>query len=137
MWKEFKDFALRGNVLDMAIGVIIGTAFGKIVSSLVRDILMPPLGLALGRMDFSNFFVTLDGQTYSTLAEAEAAAAPTLNFGLFISTLVDFVILAFVIFIFLRTFQQIKKAAPKKNCPYCLSSIPAAATRCAQCTSQL
>ncbi len=144
MLKEFKNFALRGNVIDLAIGVIIGAAFGKIVSSLVNDILMPPIGLILGKVDFSNLFISLNGQAYASLAEAQAAGAPTLNYGLFINNVIDFLIVAFVIFLLIR---QINKLTPKKEvpaaepttreCPYCLTQISVKATRCPNCTSEV
>lgn len=144
MLEEFKKFALRGNVLDLAIGIIIGTAFGKIVTSLVNDILMPPIGLLLGKVDFSNLFIDLSGQGYPSLAAAQAAGAPTINYGLFINTVIDFIIVAFVIFLLVRQVNRLMAppapapAAPTtKECPYCLSTIPIQATRCAYCTSEL
>jgi len=144
MLKEFKEFAMRGNVLDMAIGIIIGAAFGKIVSSAVSDIIMPPIGLLLGKVDFSNLYINLSGGSYGSLPEAKAAGAATLNYGLFINTMIDFVIVAFVIFLMVRWINRLKKepvpvpAVPTtKDCPYCLSSIPINAKRCPQCTSQL
>jgi large conductance mechanosensitive channel len=142
MLKEFKAFAMRGNVLDMAIGIIIGAAFGKIVSSFVADILMPPIGLLLGRLDFSSLFINLSGQAFPTVAAAKAAGAPTINYGIFISTVIDFIIVAFVIFLLIRQVNRMQKpaapAAPMtKDCPYCLSKIPIKATRCAQCTSDV
>ena len=141
MLKEFKEFAMRGNVLDMAVGVIIGAAFGKIVSSLVEDILMPPLGLLLGKMDFSNLFVSLSGQQFVSLAAAKASGAATLNYGLFLNTLLNFVIVAFAVFLLIRQVNRLKRAeaasaAPTtKDCPLCLMAIPIKATRCAHCTS--
>ncbi len=143
MLKEFKEFAMKGNVLDMAIGVIIGAAFGKIVSSFVSDVLMPPLGLLLGRMDFSNLFINLSGTAYATLADAKKAAAPTLNYGLFLNTVIDFVIVAFVIFLLVRQVNRMRApapaapAAPTKDCPMCTSAIPVKAKRCPQCTADL
>jgi large conductance mechanosensitive channel len=143
MLKEFKEFAMRGNVLDMAVGVIIGAAFGKIVTSFVGDILMPPLGLLLGKVDFSNLFISLSGQSYASLAAAKAAGAPTLNYGLFLNTVLDFVIVAFAIFLLIRQVNRfVAKPAPKaapatKDCPYCISPIAIKATRCPQCTSDL
>ena len=142
MLKEFRDFAMRGNVIDLAVGVIIGGAFGKIITSFVSDVLMPPFGLVLGRMDFSNLFLSLNGQSYKTIAEAQAAGAPTLNYGLFLNATIDFLIVAFVIFLFIRTINRMQKPAPApapttKDCPYCFSAIPIKATRCPQCTSQL
>ena len=142
MLDEFKKFAMRGNVVDMAVGIVIGAAFGKIVSSFVGDVLMPPLGLALGGMDFSGLFVTLGSANYPTLAAAKAAGAPTLNYGLFINTLVDFIIVAFALFLVIKMMNRLKKeeAAPAKasdtkKCPECLSEIPLAAKRCLYCTS--
>jgi len=144
MFKEFKEFAMRGSVLDLAVGIIIGGAFGKIVSSFVSDVLMPPLGLLLGRMDFSNLFVSLNGQQYASLQAAKAAGAPTLNFGMFANTVIDFLFVAFAVFLLVRTVNRLKRqqeappAAPStKDCPYCLSAIPLAASRCPHCTSQL
>jgi large conductance mechanosensitive channel len=146
MLKEFRDFAMRGNVVDLAVGLIIGAAFGKIVTSLVNDILMPPLGLVLGKVDFSNLFINLSGQHYATLAEAKQAGAATLNYGLFINTIIDFVIVAFAIFLLIKQInrlQRLQKNEPPpaepttKACPYCISTIPLAATRCPNCTSQL
>jgi large conductance mechanosensitive channel len=142
MLKEFKDFAMRGNVIDMAVGIVIGAAFGKIVASFVKDIIMPPIGLLLGGVDFSSLFVNLSGKTYATLAEAGKAGAPTLNYGLFINTVIDFVIIAFAIFIVIKQMNRLKKAPPpadptEKDCPYCLSKIPIKATKCAHCTSDV
>jgi large conductance mechanosensitive channel len=144
MWKEFRELALRGNVVDLAIGIIIGAAFGRIVSSFVNDILMPPLGLLLGRVDFSNLFINLSSQHYATLAEAKQAGAPTLNYGAFINTVIDFAIVAFAIFLLVQQINRLtrrsKAEAPApttKPCPYCLTTIPLAATRCPNCTSQL
>jgi len=143
MLKEFREFALRGNVLDMAIGIIIGAAFGKIITSFVNDILMPPIGLLLGSVDFSNLFVSLSGQPYATLEEAQAAGAATINYGLFINTVLDFVIVAFVVFLFVRQVNRMRReeevppAEPTKECPYCLSTVPLKATRCPHCTSEL
>jgi len=141
MLKEFKEFALKGNVIDMAIGVIIGVAFGKIVTSLVSDILMPPLGLLMGKVDFSSLFISLSGQHYTSLATAKAAGAPTINVGVFFQTIFDFVIVALVIFILVKQINRLKRepqASPTtKDCPYCLSNIPITATRCAHCTSDL
>ena len=142
MFAEFKKFIMRGNVLDLAIGVIIGAAFGKIVPSLVNDILMPVVGLGLGKLDFSNFFVSLNGQHYDTLADAKKAAAPTLNYGLFINTMIEFLIVALVIFLIVkqvnRLFPPPPVAAPAtKPCPECTSAIPIGARRCPQCTAVL
>lgn len=141
MWKEFKKFALKGNMIDLAIGIIIGVAFGAVVNSLVNDIIMPPVGLLLGRVDFSNLFVPLDGQRYSSLAAAQAAGAPTLNYGLFINTLINFLILALAIFLVVKAVNRARgaqEAAPTtKTCPYCARTIPLAAKRCPECTSVL
>src|SRR5262249_19056158 len=134
MFKQFKEFAMKGNVMDMAIGVIIGGAFGKIVSSLVADVIMPPIGLLLGKLDFSNLFVNLTGGHYTTIAEAKAAGAPTINYGIFLNTVIDFLILAFVIFLVVRQLNRLKKApAPAdpttKECPKCLATIPLKASK--------
>lgn len=142
MFKEFKEFAMRGSVLDLAVGIIIGGAFGKIVSSFVGDVLMPPLGLLLGRMDFTNLFISLNGKPYDSLQLAKAAGAPTLNYGLFANTVIDFVFVAFAVFLLVRAVNRLKRqeapAAPStKNCPFCQSAISLAATRCPHCTSQL
>jgi large conductance mechanosensitive channel len=143
MLKEFKQFAMRGNVLDMAVGIIIGAAFGKIVASLVDDVLMPPLGRVLGKADFSNLFIDLSGAHYATLAEAKKNAAPTLNYGLFVNTIINFLIIAFAIFLLLRVVNRwLVKPAPAaapttKDCPQCAMSIPLAAKRCGHCTSTL
>lgn len=141
MLKEFKAFIMRGNVLDLAVAVIIGGAFGAIVNSLVKDVLMPPLGLVLGRINFSDLFVSLNGKGYASLKLAQDAGAPTLNYGLFIQSLINFIIIAFVIFLLVRTANQLQRpaaAAPTtKDCPYCCSSIALQATRCPHCTSEL
>jgi large conductance mechanosensitive channel len=144
MLKEFREFAMKGPVLDLAVGVIIGAAFGRIVSSLVDDILMPPIGLILGGMDFSNLFVNLGTISYPSVAEAKAAGAATLNYGLFLNAVIQFTIVAFVLFQIIRQANRLKRApapavvAPaSKDCPYCLSAIPLKATRCPQCTSEL
>jgi len=142
MLKEFKEFAMRGNVLDMAVGIIIGAAFGKIITSFVSDILMPPVGLLLGKVDFSGLFINISGQTYATLAEAKKAGAATLNYGLFLNTVLDFLIVAFAIFLLIRQVNKLKRQpAPvepaTKDCPYCLSAIPVKAIRCGHCTSQI
>lgn len=144
MWKEFKEFILRGNVVDMAVGIMIGAAFGRIVSSLVNDILMPPIGFILGKVDFSNLFISLSGH-YKTLAEAQAAGAPTINYGVFLNTVLDFLIIAAVVFFLivrpmnrLRKVKEVAPAAPTtKECPYCYSTIPIKARRCPYCTSDL
>lgn len=143
MLKEFREFALRGNVIDLAVGVIIGAAFGKIVTSLVNDVLMPPIGLLLGKVDFSNLFISLNGTAYPSLAEAKKAGAPTLNYGLFLNNVLDFVIVALVIFYLVRAINRIKRAEPEgppaapntRPCPQCLSEIPLKARRCSHCTS--
>ena len=144
MFSEFKKFIMRGNVLDLAIGVIIGGAFGKIVASLVGDVLMPVIGLALGKVDFSNLFISLNGQSYATLADAKKAAAPTLNYGVFLNTIIEFLIVAFVIFLIVRQVNKLTAPAPAppaapttKECPQCCSTIPIAAKRCPACTSTL
>ena len=144
MLKEFKEFAMRGNVVDMAVGIIIGAAFGKIVSSFVSDVLMPPIGILLGGVDFSEIFINLSGVEYATLAAAQEAGAATINIGVFFNTIIDFLIVAFAIFLVIRTMNRMKKqeeTAPEapttKECPYCLSSIPIKATRCAHCTAEL
>ena len=144
MLKEFKEFAMRGNVLDLAVGVIIGAAFGKIVSSLVDDILMPPIGKLLGNVDFSNLFISLNGQSYPSLAAAKAAGAATINYGVFVNAVINFLIVAFAIFLLVRQVNRLQKPAPApaaapttKDCPFCLSAIPIKATRCPHCTSQV
>lgn len=142
MWTEFKAFALRGNVVDLAVGVIIGAAFGKIVSSFVSDVVMPPIGKLTGGADFSELFIALDGQDYANLAAAKAAGAATINLGLFLNTVIDFVIIALVIFVMIRQMNRLKKAAapPPLNthdCPKCLMAIPLKATRCGHCTSEV
>ncbi len=139
MLKEFKEFAIKGNAFDLAVGVIIGAAFGKIVNSLVNDIFLPPIGLLIGKIDFSNLFINLGGSHYKTLAQAKAAGAPTLNIGLFLNEIISFVIVAFIIFIFVRQinrFRSTSKQADKKDCPYCKTQIDIRATRCPACTSQ-
>lgn len=142
MLKEFKEFILRGNVVDLAVGIIIGGAFGKIVTSLVNDVLMPPLGKIMGNVDFSGLFINLSGTPYPSLAAAKAAGAATINYGMFINTVIDFIIVAAAIFVLIKQVNRLKKPAPAaapstKACPYCLSSIPLKATRCPQCTSEL
>lgn len=142
MLREFREFAMRGNVLDMAIGVIIGGAFGKIVSSLVSDVLMPPIGLLMGKVDFSSLFLNLSATPQPSLAAAKAAGTPTVNYGVFLQTVFDFIIIAFVIFMLVKQVNRLKKpevpAAPTtKDCPQCLSTIPIKATRCAHCTSSI
>ncbi len=142
MFKEFKEFALKGNMLDMAVGIIIGGAFGKIISSFVGDILMPPLGLLLGRVDLTKVFIALDGGAYATLDAAKEAGAITLNVGVFLNTVIDFLLVALAIFLAVRQVNRLKKAetpaAPTtRDCPLCLSAIPLAARRCPHCTSEI
>ncbi len=145
MLKVFKEFAMKGNVLDMAVGIIIGAAFGGIVTSFVNDILMPPIGLLLGKVDFSNLFLTLKGAEYATLAQAKAAGATTLNYGVFVNTVINFLIVAFAIFLLIRQVNRLERAPapapavpPTKQCPYCMSEgIAIRATRCPHCTAQL
>lgn len=142
MLKEFRDFMMRGNVLDLAVAVIIGGAFGRIISSFVNDIIMPPIGLLLGHVDFTSLFVNLSGTPYASLKEAQAAGAPTINYGTFINTIIDFLIVALVIFLIVRTVNRMQRpklqAAPAtKECPYCATTIAFRATRCPNCTSEL
>jgi large conductance mechanosensitive channel len=144
MIKEFKEFIMKGNVLDLAIGVIIGGAFGKIVSSLVTDVLMPPLGMLLGKVDFSSLYINLSGGSYSNLVEAQKAGAATLNYGLFLNNIINFLIIALVIFLIVKQVNRLQKPATQpaaepttKECPYCKTSIAIKAIRCPNCTSQL
>jgi large conductance mechanosensitive channel len=144
MLKEFKEFAMRGSVLDMAVGFIIGAAFGKIVTSFVNDILMPPLGLLLGKVDFASLFLNISGRDYPTLAAAKEAGAATINYGVFLNTVLDFLLVAFAVFLLVRQVNRLRREpAPvaveptTKDCPYCLSAIPIKALRCPHCTSQL
>lgn len=141
MLKEFKKFAMQGNVLDLAIGIVIGAAFGKIVSSFVNDILMPPIGLLLGKVDFSNLFINLSDIHYPSLAAAKEAGAPIIAYGLFLNNIIDFLIIAFVIFLIVRQVNRMKQEAEAevttKNCSYCFSEISLKATRCPHCTSEL
>ncbi|HXX53263.1 MAG TPA: large-conductance mechanosensitive channel protein MscL [Thermodesulfovibrionales bacterium] len=142
MIKEFKEFVMRGNVVDMAVGIVIGAAFGKIVTSFVNDVLMPPVGLMLGKADFSNLFISLSGQYYPTVAAAKAAGASTLNYGIFFNTVLDFLIIAFAIFLLIRQVNRLKQPPPPqvpstRECPFCLSNIPPKATRCPHCTSEV
>jgi large conductance mechanosensitive channel len=148
MFKEFREFAMRGNVIDMAVGIIIGVAFGAIVNSLVKDVIMPPIGILLGNVDFTNLFLVLkEGATpgpYSSLAQAQAAGAVSINIGVFINTIINFIIVAFCIFFLVRAMNRLKKpeaapaAAPTtKECPFCFTEIPIKAVRCPNCTSQV
>lgn len=140
MLKEFKEFAMRGNVLDMAVGIIIGAAFGKIITSFVGDVLMPPFGLLLGKVDFSNLYLNISGKSYDTLAAAKAAGAATINYGLFLNAIIDFLIVAFVIFLLVRQVNRWKSpptAPTTKDCTYCCTAVPLKATRCPHCTSEL
>jgi large conductance mechanosensitive channel len=146
MLKEFKEFVMRGNVIDMAVGIIVGAAFGTIVKSLVDDIIMPPIGLLLGNIDFSNFFAVLKSGKiagpYETLAAAKAAGAITINYGFFINTVISFLIVAFAVFILIKNVNRLRKEPPPaetttKECPYCVSVVPIRATRCPHCTSEL
>lgn len=142
MIKEFKEFAMRGNVMDLTIGVIIGGAFGKITTSLVNDVIMPPIGLLLGKVDFSNLYINLSGEKHASLAQARVAGAVTINYGLFINTVIDFLIIAFVVFLMVRQINKMQKPEPQptptiKDCPFCLSEVPLKATRCPHCTSQI
>jgi large conductance mechanosensitive channel len=145
VFDEFKKFIARGNVLDLAIGVIIGAAFGKIVTSTVNDLLMPVIGIALGKVDFSNLFISLNGQSYPTLADAKKAGAGTVNYGLFLNTVIEFLIVAFVIFVIVKQVNRLMPAPPPapppppstKDCPQCCTAIPLAAKRCPACTSAL
>lgn len=145
MLKEFKEFVSKGNVMDLAVGVIIGVAFGKIVSSLIDDIVMPIVGLVFGKVDFAGLYVNLSGGTYPSLAEAKKAGAATLNYGLFINTLIDFLVIALVIFMMMKWVNKLRRPAPApapaapatKECPYCFSIVPIKAVRCPACTSEL
>ncbi len=142
MIKEFKEFIMKGNVMDMAVGIIIGAAFGKVVTSFVTDVLMPPIGLLLGKVDFSNLFINLSGTSFESLADAKKVGAATLNYGLFINTAIDFLIVGFVIFLLVKQVNRLKRPAPAalpttKECPYCYSVIPLKAVRCGNCTSDL
>lgn len=145
IWKEFKEFAVRGNVVDMAVGIIIGAAFGKTVNSVVSDIIMPPIGLLLGGVDFSSLYLNLSGQSYPSLEAARAAGAATINYGLFLNALINFAIVAFAVFLLIKGINRLKRKEPAtaatapatRECPFCLSSIPVKASRCAHCTSEL
>ena len=142
MFAEFREFIRRGNVVDLAVAVVIGTAFGKIVTSFVDDILMPPIGVALGRVDFSNLFINLSGKEYSSVAAAKAAGAATVNYGLFINNILNFIIIAFAVFLLVRQINRMQTPAPAaaaatKDCPYCLSPVPVKAVKCAHCTAEI
>jgi large conductance mechanosensitive channel len=143
MLKEFRDFAMRGNVLDLAVGFIMGAAFGKIVTSLVSDIIMPPIGLILGKVDFSSLYINLSGKDFDTLADAKKAGAATINYGLFLNNVIDFLIVAFAVFLMVKQINRLMPkpppapVVPTKACNYCTTVIPAAATRCPHCTSEL
>jgi large conductance mechanosensitive channel len=142
MFKEFKEFIMRGNVLDLAVAVIIGAAFGRIVTSFVNDIIMPPIGIAMGKVDFSNLFIDLSGANHPTLAAAKAAGAATINYGVFLNTIIDFLIVAAAIFLVVRQANKFKAkpvpaAITTKDCPFCATAIPIPAKRCPNCTSQL
>jgi large conductance mechanosensitive channel len=142
MLEEFKKFVMRGNVVDMAVGIVIGVAFGKIVTSFVNDVLMPPLGKLMGGVDFSNLFINLGSEHFPSLAAAQAAGAATLNYGIFINTVLDFLIVAFAIFMVIKVMNKLKREEPAKapdtkSCPQCMSEIPIAAKRCKFCTSQI
>jgi large conductance mechanosensitive channel len=145
MWKEFKEFIMRGSVIDLAVGIIIGAAFGAVVNSLVKDIIMPPIGLLLGKINFSDLFINLSGTPYSSLAAAQQAGAATINYGVFINTIINFIIVGLAIFFVVKAVNRLHKPAPAaataapttKECPYCFTEIPIKATRCPNCTSQL
>lgn len=142
MLKEFKAFAMRGNVIDLAVGIIIGGAFGRIVTSFVNDVLMPPIGVLLGGVNFANYFLTLKGGSFPTLEAAQAAGAVTINYGVFLNTIIDFIIVAFAIFLLIRQINKMQQPAPAaapttKDCPFCATAIPIMAKRCPNCTSEL
>ena len=141
MLKEFKEFAMRGSLLDLAIGIVLGVAFGRIITSFVSDILMPPIGLLLGGLDFASLFISLRGGPYPSVAAAKAAGAPTINYGIFFNTVIDFVIVASVLFLVVRQVNRMRRepeaTSTTKPCPYCLSTIPLGAVRCPYCTSEL
>lgn len=143
MWKDFREFISKGNVIDLAVGIVIGAAFGGVVASFVKDILMPPIGLATGGVDFSNLFIDLSGKGYATLAEATKAGAPTINYGVFLNSIISFLIVAFAVFLIVKGYNRSRKPAaapppaPEKECPYCRMKIPIGAVRCAHCTSEL
>ncbi len=145
MWKEFKEFIMRGNVMDLAVGIVIGAAFGAIVNSLVKDIIMPPIGLLLGKINFTDLFINLTSTPYSSLKAAQDAGAATINYGLFINTIINFIIVALAIFFVVKGVNRLRKPAPAavpaapttKECPHCYTEIPIKATRCPNCTSEL
>lgn len=142
MWEAFKKFALRGNVMDLAIGVIIGAAFGKITTSLVNDVIMPPLGLIIGKVDFSSLYINLSGKDFASLAAAKEAGAPVVAYGLFLNNVLDFLIVAWVVFLVLQAIERLKKkkdpgAPTTRECPYCMTTISVKAVRCPHCTSQI
>lgn len=144
MWKQFRTFVARGNVMDLAVGIVIGAAFTSVVNSFVNDVLMPPIGVVTGGVDFANLFIDLSGEGYATLAEAQEAGAATINYGLFLNSLVSFLIVCFAVFLLLRSYNHLREreksapAAPTDQvCPFCRFSIPIGATRCAHCTSTL
>ena len=142
MFKEFKEFAMRGPVVELAVAVIIGAAFGKIISSFVDDIILPPIGMLVGNVDFSNLFINLSAKDYASVAAAKAAGAATINYGIFLNTVLNFLIIAFALFLIVRQMNALRKSEPAaapttKDCPYCLSPVPLQATKCAHCTSEL
>jgi large conductance mechanosensitive channel len=142
MWKEFKEFAMRGNVLDMAVGIVIGAAFGKIVSSFVADILMPPIGMLIGKINFADLFINLSDRHALTLAQAKTMGAPTINYGVFLNTVIDFLIVGFAIFLVVRQINRLKREGPPpspttKECPYCAMMIPLKARRCPHCIADI
>jgi large conductance mechanosensitive channel len=141
LWKEFKEFALKGSVIDLAIGIIIGAQFNSVVQSLVKDIIMPPVGLLINRVNFTDLYIALNGQKYPSLADAQAKGVATINIGLFVNTVINFLIVAFIVFLLVKQINRLRRLPPKgtntKACPYCLSDIPLKATRCPDCTSTL
>ncbi|MFZ4440479.1 MAG: large-conductance mechanosensitive channel protein MscL [Syntrophales bacterium] len=142
MIKEFREFVMKGNVLDMAVGIIIGASFGKVVTSFVNDVMMPPIGLLLGKVDFSNLFINMSGKSFESLSDAKKAGAATLNYGLFLNTTIDFLIVGFAIFILVRQVNRLKRQTPAaapatRECPFCLTDIPVKATHCSHCTSTI
>ncbi len=144
MWKEFREFISRGNVIDLAVGIVVGTAFNRIVTSFVNDIIMPPIGMVLARINFNNLYIALNGKQYTNFTDAQNAGAPTINYGIFINNIIDFLIVAFAVFLLVQQVNRIKsrfqapRGAPTtKGCPYCYTTIPIKATRCPACTSEL